>query len=61
MIKSFDCVEMKHKAGRKISAKLSKMSATQQLGYWREKHKALVDLQEKAIKQKSSRVKSLNK
>ena len=59
MIKSFDCVEMKHKAGRKISQKLSKMSVAQQVVYWREKHKELVALQGKMKKKSVVRSKSV--
>ena len=47
MIKFFDCVEMKHKAGRKIAQKLSKMSSSQQVTYWQGRHKELIELQEK--------------
>ena len=35
----FDCVEMKHKAARIISHKLSKMTREEELTYWREKTK----------------------
>ena len=55
MIKIFDCVEMKHKAGRKIAQKLSKMSSSQQLAYWKARHQELVDLQIKLKNQKSVR------
>lgn len=35
----FDCVEMKHKAARIISHKLSKMTREEELTYWGEKTK----------------------
>ena len=35
----FDCVEMKHKAARIISYRLSKMTREEELTYWREKTK----------------------
>ena len=54
MIKSFDCVAMKHKAGAKISRRLSRMSPAQQLIYWQERHEKLIDLQENLRKTKSS-------
>ena len=50
MIKTFDCVEMKHKAGRKIAKKLSQMTIVQQLKYWQERHKNLMVLKEKLSK-----------
>ncbi len=50
MIKTFDCVEMKHKAGRKIAKKLSHMTMTQQLKYWQGRHKNLMALKEKLSK-----------
>ena len=35
----FDCVEMKHRAARIISRKLSKMTREEELAYWRDKTK----------------------
>jgi len=35
----FDCVEMKHKAARIISRKISKMSREEELAYWHSKTK----------------------
>lgn len=39
MNKKFDCVEMKHKAARKISRRLSKMTREEELQYWHQKIK----------------------
>ena len=50
MIKTFDCVEMKHKAGRKIAKKLANLTMAQQLKYWQERHKNLKALKEKLSK-----------
>lgn len=58
MVKTFDCVQMKHSAGKKISKKLSRMTTVQQLSYWQDRHVKLVELQEKLRKQKSVLVKS---
>ena len=55
MIKSFDCVEMKNKAGKKISKKLSRMTPAKQLAYWRGRHKKLVVLQRRLKKTISSK------
>ena len=54
MIKTFDCVEMKHKAGVKISKKLSKMTSSQQLAYWQDRHQKLITLQEQTRKNASA-------
>jgi hypothetical protein len=35
----FDCVEMKHRAARIISRKISKMTREEELAYWRGKTK----------------------
>ena len=51
MIRTFDCVQMKDKAGKKISQKLSKMTKTQQVSYWQNRHRQLVALQEQLRKQ----------
>ena len=51
MIKTFDCVQMKHRAGKKISQKLSKMTPTQQLSYWQSRHLGLATLQEQLRRQ----------
>ncbi|MBF0490849.1 MAG: hypothetical protein HQL15_09625 [Candidatus Omnitrophica bacterium] len=59
MIKSFDCVDMKHKAGRKIAQKLAKKTSQQQLDYWNNRHQELVELQVALKKNKSSRLKVL--
>jgi len=37
LTEKFDCVEMKHKAAKIISQKLSKMTREEELAYWREK------------------------
>ncbi len=42
MIKSFDCVDMKQKAGKVLSKKLNKMSVQDQLKFWQEKHNNLL-------------------
>ena len=62
MNKSFDCVEMKHKAGRIISRKLSKMTQQQQLKFWQAKHEDLLKLKNglsvrKKLIKKSNRLK----
>ena len=51
MIKTFDCVQMKDRAGKIISKKLSKMTTTQQLSYWQNRHKQLAALQDELRKQ----------
>ncbi len=37
LTENFDCVEMKHKAAKIISQKLSKMTREEELAYWHEK------------------------
>ena len=60
MIKTFDCVQMKHSAGKKISQKLSKMTPAQQLLYWQNRHRELVGLQ-KQLKERPAHVEKLKK
>ena len=36
--KNFDCVEMKHRAARRIAARLRGMSRKQELSYWHERY-----------------------
>ena len=61
MIKTFDCVQMKDRAGKKISQKLSKMTTTQQLSYWENRHSKLAALQEQLRKQTHAVLKSKKK
>ncbi len=62
MNKPFDCVEMKHKAGKVISRKLSRMTQQQQLKFWQAKHENLLKFKDnlsvrKKITKKSNRLK----
>ena len=34
MKKTFDCVEMQHRGGQKVQAKLSSMTLDEQVAYW---------------------------
>ncbi len=61
MIKTFDCVQMKDRAGKKISQKLSKMTTTQQLSYWQNRHRQLATLQEQLRRQTPTVSKSKRK
>lgn len=40
--KSFDCVEMKHKAAEKIYEKMKKMSREEQIAYWKERSEEFI-------------------
>ena len=57
MNKHFDCVDMKHKAGRVISKKLGKMTLQQQLDYWRNKHDELLLLKDNLLRRQKMKKK----
>lgn len=52
MKKDFDCVEMKHKGAEKVQARLAGMTIEEQLKYWDERTRALLELQQEVIARK---------
>lgn len=45
MKKTFDCIQMKREAQRRLLEKLSKLSERQQLDYFKQSHEQLVERQ----------------
>ena len=52
--KSFDCVDMKHKAAVKVQARLAGMSREQQLEYWRVRTDELLEFQRRVITERKA-------
>jgi hypothetical protein len=52
----FDCVEMKHRAARIISRKLSKMTHEEELAYWRGKTKYFHSKNQKLFRGREQKV-----
>ena len=52
--KKFDCVEMKHRAGRKIDQETKNLTFQQKVAYWRRKSEA-------ASRRQATRVQELKK
>ena len=53
MKKTFDCVEMKHRAAEKVQEKLAAMSLNEQVEYWERRGKE--------IREKKARIKTRRK
>lgn len=53
MKKTFDCVEMKHRAAEKVQARLAAMSLDEQVQYWERRGKE--------IRQKKARISTRRK
>lgn len=49
--KPFDCVEMKHQAAEKVQAQLAGMSREEKVQYFRERTRALRELQQQLIQE----------
>ena len=54
MIKVFDCVKVKQKAGKILSKKLNKMSVQEQLKFWQKKHDDLSLLKKNSLKRRGA-------
>jgi len=52
MKKTFDCVEMKHRAAEKVQARLASMSLDEQVQYWERRGK---ELREKSARARARR------
>ena len=48
--KKFDCVEMMHRAGRKIDQETNNLTLPQQVAYWRRKSEAAASRRAKRLK-----------
>lgn len=57
MNKEFDCVEMKRKGSERLRKKLAGLSIAEELIFWKERNKALLQEQKRLIKRKKRMVK----
>jgi hypothetical protein len=55
--KKFDCVEMKHKAAKDITEKISGLSSTDELDFWERSNRELIK-RKNAIKHAPGKTKS---
>lgn len=58
MNKQFDCVEMKRKGAERLQKKLTGLSIEEELKFWQERNKALMEERKTLIKRKKSSAKA---